>query len=239
MEKILKDTHTRARPLRLCAVDGPEWVAGLRQVRRSQWSRHDTRDTIPHRVNLKGVCVDGDPASGRSGKLSLEDPVHKLAPEVWFENRWEATDPVRVVHLLEHTTGWTTCTSENMPRMRRPDMGLREALDYDHHSRVSRWRPGTRMAYCNSGPAVAAHIVEKLTNQRFEDFVEQNLFRPIGMKTATYWPPPAGAATTLYHSDGKTPYPYWNILSSPVRARSTLPLETWRLMSSSISIAAW
>ena len=29
--------------------------------------------------------------------LSLDDPVHKLAPEVWFENRWEATDPVRVV----------------------------------------------------------------------------------------------------------------------------------------------
>ena len=40
------------------------------------------------------------------GKLSLDDPVHKLAPEVWFENRWESSDPVRVVHLLEHTTGW-------------------------------------------------------------------------------------------------------------------------------------
>jgi CubicO group peptidase (beta-lactamase class C family) len=40
------------------------------------------------------------------GKLSLDDPVHKLAPEVWFENPWESTDPVRVVHLLDHTTGW-------------------------------------------------------------------------------------------------------------------------------------
>lgn len=71
------------------------------------------------------------------------------------------------------------------------------------------------MAYCNSGPAVTAYIVEKLTNQRFEDFVEQNLFRPIGMKTATYFPPPAGTATTLYHDDGKSPYPYWNILFRP------------------------
>jgi len=24
------------------------------------------------------------------GKLSLEDPVHKLAPDVWFNNPWEA-----------------------------------------------------------------------------------------------------------------------------------------------------
>ena len=39
-------------------------------------------------------------------KLSLDDPVRKLTPEVWFENRWEASDPVRVVNLLEHTTGW-------------------------------------------------------------------------------------------------------------------------------------
>jgi hypothetical protein len=71
------------------------------------------------------------------------------------------------------------------------------------------------MAYCNSGPAVAAYIVEKLTQRRFEDFVEENLFRPIGMKTATYFPPPAATATTLYHNDGKTPYPYWNILFRP------------------------
>jgi hypothetical protein len=71
------------------------------------------------------------------------------------------------------------------------------------------------MAYCNSGPAVAAYIVEKLTNQRFEDFVEQNLFLPIGMKTATYFQPPAPATTFLYHEDGKTPYRYWNILLRP------------------------
>jgi hypothetical protein len=71
------------------------------------------------------------------------------------------------------------------------------------------------MAYCNSGPAVAAYLVEKISGQRFEDFVEQNLFHPIGMKTATYFPPPAARAATLYHSDGKTPYPYQNALYRP------------------------
>ncbi len=96
-----------------------------------------------------------------------------------------------------------------------PGMSLRDGLDYDHHSRTSRWRPGTRMAYCNSGPPVAAYIVEKLTGEHFEDFVQQNLFTPIGMKTASYFQSPTGAATTLYHDDGKTPYHYWNILLRP------------------------
>ena len=94
-------------------------------------------------------------------------------------------------------------------------MTLLQGLDYDHSSRTSRWRPGTRMAYCNSGPPVAAFIVEKISRQRFEDFVQQNLFSPIGMKTATYFEPASGTATTLYHEDGKTPYSYWHILERP------------------------
>jgi hypothetical protein len=73
------------------------------------------------------------------------------------------------------------------------------------------------MAYCNSGPAVAAYIVEKVTGQRFEDYVQQNLFNPIGMKTATYFKPNANAVT-LYHDDGKTPYSYWHILARPAGA---------------------
>ena len=74
------------------------------------------------------------------------------------------------------------------------------------------------MAYCNTGPAVAAYIVEKITGQRFEDYVTQNFFVPIGMKTATYFPSTAAPSTTLYHPDGKTPYPYWNIIYRPAGA---------------------
>src|SRR5262249_41532913 len=116
------------------------------------------------------------------GKLSLDDPVHKLVSELWFENPWESTDPVRVVNLLEHTTGWDDIHLREYAKDAPPSMTTLQGLDYDHHSRTSRWRPGTRFAYCNSGPPAAAYIVEKLTGQRLEDFVQQNLFNPIGMK---------------------------------------------------------
>ena len=74
------------------------------------------------------------------------------------------------------------------------------------------------MAYCNAGPAAAAYVVEKITGQRFEDFVQQNLFNPIGMKTATYFEPARGTATTLYHPDGRTPFPYSHIIMRPAGA---------------------
>jgi CubicO group peptidase (beta-lactamase class C family) len=215
IEKILKDTHTPGVSIAIVHRNGPEWVAGLGQADVAS-GRATSADTL-FRIGStsKAFASLSILLLADQGKLSLDDPVHKLAPEVWFKNPWEATDPVRVVHLLEHTTGWDDMHLREYAKDWPGTKGVKEALDYDHHSRISRWQPGTRMAYCNSGPPVAAYIVEKITGQRFEDFVQQNLFAPIGMKTATYFEPAPGTATTLYHSDGKTPYPYWNILLRP------------------------
>jgi CubicO group peptidase (beta-lactamase class C family) len=214
LEKILKETHTPGLSVAIVHRYGPEWVAGL-GIADVASGRATTADTL-FRIGStsKAFASLSILMLADQGRLSLQDPVHNLAPDVWFENRWEAGDPIRVVNLLEHTTGWDDMHLREYAKD-APGMTLREGLDYDHHSRTSRWRPGTRMAYCNSGPPVAAYIVEKLTGERFEDYVQQHLFLPIGMKTATYFQPAPGTATTLYHTDGKTPYRYWNILLRP------------------------
>ena len=215
LEKILTDSHTPGVSVAIVHKNGPEWVAGLGLADVAS-NRANTADTL-FRIGStsKAFASLSILMLADQGKLSLDDPVHQLAPEVWFENRWGSTDPIRVVHLLEHTTGWDDMHLREYAKQAPDTMTVREGLDYDHQSRTSRWAPGTRMAYCNSGPPVAAYIVEKLTGRRFEDFVQQNLFGPIGMKTATYFESAPGTATTLYHTDGKTPYSYWHILLRP------------------------
>jgi CubicO group peptidase (beta-lactamase class C family) len=217
LEKILADSHTPGVSVAIVHRDGPEWVAGLGKSNVA--ANQATTDETLFRIGStsKAFASLSILKLVNEGKLSLQDPVHKLVPEIWFENRWEATDPVRVVDLLEHTTGWDDMHLREYAKDAK-GMTLRQGLDYDHHSRASRWRPGTRMAYCNSGPPVAAYIVEKITGQRFEDYVTHNFFLPIGMKTATYFEQPSPQLTTLYHDDGKTPYPYWNILLRPAGA---------------------
>ena len=218
VEEILKDTHTNGVSIAIVHKNGPEWVTGLGMADLAG-NRAATADTL-FRIGSTSkafvslsilMLVD-------QGKLSLDDPLHTLAPEVWFDNPWESSDPVRMVNLLEHTTGWDDLHLREYAKPAPDSMRLREGLDYDHRSRTSRWPPGTRMAYCNAGPAVAAYVVEKITGQRFEDFVQQNLFNPIGMKTATYFEPAPGTATTLYHPDGKTPFPYSHIIMRPAGA---------------------
>src|SRR5258708_31122680 len=217
LEKILADTHTPGMSVAIVHREGPEWIAGLGKSNVA--SNHATEPGTLFRIGStsKAFASLSILKLVREGKLSLQDPVHQLIPEVWFENRWETTDPVRVVDLLEHTTGWDDL---HLPEYAKDAKGmtLRQGLDYYQHSRVSRWRPGTRMSYCNSGPPVAAYIVEKITGQRFEDYVTANFFLPIGMKTATYFEQPSPQLTTLYNGDGKTPLPYWNILQRPAGA---------------------
>lgn len=215
LEKILKETHTPGASVAIVHRDGPEWVAGLGKADVAS-ARPATPETLFRIGSISKTFASlAILTLVEQGKLSLDDSLHKLAPEVWFENPWESTDPIRLVHLLEHTTGWDDMHIREYAKDWPGSMGLKAAFDFDHHSRISRWRPGTRMAYCNSGPPVAAYVVEKITHQRFEDFVEQSLFRPIGMKTATYFQPPPQSSTTLYHDNGSTPYQYWNIIFRP------------------------
>lgn len=121
------------------------------------------------------------------GKLSLEDEVKNIVPEVKFENQWEENHPVRIIHLLEHTTGWDEIHLVEMVHNQDPPISLKDALEFHPHSRTSRWIPGSRMAYCNSGYAVAAYIVQKVTGLKYEDYVKESIFKPLMMTHSTFF----------------------------------------------------
>ena len=164
------------------------------------------------------------------GRLSLDDRLADLAPEIEFENPWEQTDPVRVVHLLEHTTGWDDIHLPEYAHNDPTPVTLKEALDYHPHSRTSRWKPGTRMSYCNSGPPVAAYIVEKLTGLDFEDYVQFNFFDPLGMDSATYRMNDAvlQRGATLYSNN--EPQDYWHISMRPSGSINASPRDMARFV---------
>jgi len=147
-----------------------------------------------------------------AGKLKLTDPVRQWVPDVAFVNPWEATDPVRLVHLMEHTSGFDDMHLREYA-LNDPAMTLDAALAYGASSRVCRWAPGERMAYCNSGPAVLAAVIEKVSGEPFEDYVQKNLFNPLHMEGASYFytPEVERRLAKLYRPDGVTPYPYWHV----------------------------
>ena len=154
----------------------------------------------------------------QDGRINLQDTLRSRVPEVDFNNPWESTDPIRIVHLLEHTSGWDDNAPEEAAWNPMPEPSRRVGLASYPRSRTSRWRPGTCFSYTNVGPAVAAYVVEKATGERFEDYVAQTWFKPLGMSSASYFDTPEVRSRLAmgYRPDGqKVPFHFENVIMRP------------------------
>ena len=149
IEKVLEETKTPAVGLALVNKDGPVWIAGMgkanieNNVDANENTMFRIGSTSKMFVSLAVLKLQEE------GHLNLHDRVRDLVPEIEFENQWEDTNPILVEHLLEHTTGWDDFHLTEYAHNDSVPVSLKEGLDFHPHSRISRWIPGTRMAYCN------------------------------------------------------------------------------------------
>lgn len=216
VEKIRVDTQTPAIGIALVTRDGPQWVAGLGLASLEQQIPADDNTLFRIGSISKMFVAIAVLKLVEEGRLNLDDKLQDLAPDIAFENPWEQTHPVRLVHLLEHTTGWDDMSLAEYAYAAASDaMSLKAGLDYRPASRTSRWVPGTRMAYCNTGPAVAAYIVEKITGKKFEEYVQEQVFTPLQMNSTSFY------YSKIYQQRGASlyvngkPQDYWNIITRP------------------------
>ncbi len=122
-----------------------------------------------------------------NGKLKLNDRIRDIAPEIPFDNHWEATDPVRVVHLLEHTAGFEDVQLNSMVDIskKKPVVGI-EALKAVSNSLTVRWRPGTMMSYSNPGYNVLGYMIEKISGMPWDKYLKENIFSPLNMHNSLF-----------------------------------------------------
>jgi CubicO group peptidase (beta-lactamase class C family) len=115
------------------------------------------------------------------GKLSLADDVTKFFPD--FPTKGRA---VTVEHLLTHTSGIKSYTSIPAWRaMWRKDMTVAELIDLFKNEPAD-FEPGAQWAYNNSGYILLGAIIEKLSGMTYEQFLQKNVFEPLGMKHTFY-----------------------------------------------------
>ena len=159
------------------------------------------------------------------GALNLNDYLKDLAPDVVFKNKWEATHPIQIKHLLEHTTGFDDMHLAEYAANAN-GWTLKQGIDFHSDNRYARWRPGLHTSYCNSGPPIVAHIIEKITGQDFEEYVAENIFQPLGMTQSNFINTPE-IATVLakgYNEAGEV-MPYWEISQRPAGSINSTMLE--------------
>ncbi len=121
------------------------------------------------------------------GKINLYARLQDVAPEIPFKNRWEATHPVRIVNLLEHTAGFDDMEFSEVYNLRdRYDFPLLDVFKRFQKPQIARWPPGTRMSYSNPGNAIAGYLIEKVTGKPFDQYIRDTFLRPLGLERADY-----------------------------------------------------
>ena len=164
------------------------------------------------------------------GRLNLKDKVRDLIPEIEFNNPWKDKYPIRIEHLLEHTTGWSYWHYAELGSDDPKPKTLREALDFYPKSRISNFVPGTRIRESNVGTAVAAYIVEKVSGLSFEDYIDKYFFKPIGMDNMTYLYSEQYKKLGAKLYDNGIKLNYFHILYRPAAALNGSPKDMARMV---------
>jgi len=120
------------------------------------------------------------------GKLKLDDELKKIAPEVPFQNKWENTNPVRIVHLLEHTSAFDDIKLNRMYSFDTTENSGIEMMLVHKHSMVCRWKPGERFAYSNPNYAILGYIIEKISGKPYNQYLTENILTPLGMMNSNF-----------------------------------------------------
>ncbi|MBI5497124.1 MAG: beta-lactamase family protein [Deltaproteobacteria bacterium] len=188
LTRIMAEEGIPGAAMGLLLPDGTEWTALLGYAD-LETRRPVTADT-PFRAGsiTKTVLGLGLLQLVEEGRLDLGAPVRTLLPDVAFTNAWEASQPLRLVHLLEHASGFDDSHPREFLQDGAPAPPLAEVLALAPVTRTSRWEPGTRHAYSNPGYTMAGLLLERLTGKPFEAHLADRVLRPAGMTHATLAP---------------------------------------------------
>ena len=147
------------------------------------------------------------------GKISLDDPVEKYLPEFKGqmvsrdENTPDNSDPGTMRKPRQEANAPSRLEPSNHPITIREILSHTAGLPFSSKLEAGGWdllplktrvasyaaeplqsQPGTEYSYSNEGLNTAARIVEVVSGMLFQDFLQQRLFDPLGMKDTTFWP---------------------------------------------------
>ncbi len=118
-----------------------------------------------------------------AGRIDLDKDVNAYLD---FEIRPYQGKPVTMRQLMTHTAGF----EEHGKRTIFEDLRFNISLgDYVKVQPRRIYAAGTTPSYSNYGTALAGYIVERTSKMSFDDYIEQRIFRPLGMAQSTFRQP--------------------------------------------------
>src|ERR1051326_1148371 len=128
--------------------------------------------------------------------------------------------PITLRNIMTHTPGFEEQIKDLINQEGAPMASLKQYLAEHIPERI--FPPGTTPAYSNYGAALAGYIVERVSGRPFNDYVAENIFKPLGMARSTFVQPLPPDLKPLmsgaYNLGSDKPKPFEVIAEAPAGA---------------------
>lgn len=188
------------------------------------------------------------------GKLSLTDEIGKYFPDYPQHSRH-----VNIEHLLTHTSGIKNYTElPNFGTVLTKDVSVNDAIAF-FKDFPPQFQPGSRFSYSNSNYFLLGSIIEKVSGISYSDFMRQQIFQPLGMRSTEIETASSLNATAVGYTQsrkGVTAVPYYSmswpfaagalrtsvddlvIWNSAIRTGSLIKRESWDRMATDYTLTS-
>lgn len=123
------------------------------------------------------------------GLISLDDPIVDYVPELReVYNPYGSMEEITVRQLMSHSAGFRAGTwpwAGGEPWHPHEPTEWSQLVAMIPYTRVE-FEPGSRYSYSNPGIVYLGRMIEKVTGDVFEAYIDKNIFRPLGMRRAYF-----------------------------------------------------
>ena len=117
------------------------------------------------------------------GKIDPHADIKKYIPDFSIRNLYDGEVPITVNHLLTHTSGlmidyYAHLTCEK----KQSNADLLSQLRNEYLC----FKPGSASKYSNIGYRLLGMMIEQVTGERFEDYLEKEVFKPLGLNNSFF-----------------------------------------------------
>jgi CubicO group peptidase (beta-lactamase class C family) len=163
------------------------------------------------------------------GKLDLDRDVNEYLD---FKIPAKFGKPITLRNIMTHTPGFEEQIKDLISEEAAPISTLKQHLVTHVPARI--FPPGTMPAYSNYGASLAGYIVERVSGRPFNDYVNENIFKPLGMMHSTFAQPlPAELKplmSTGYRLGSGKPKPFEIIEEAPAGGLAATAADLARFM---------
>jgi CubicO group peptidase (beta-lactamase class C family) len=163
------------------------------------------------------------------GKLKTEDLVSTYVP-----NAPAAWSKITIYHLLTHTSGIPSFTGFPEYEQFQTQPTTPEKLLAFFRDKPLEFEPGSKWNYSNSGYEVLGYVIEKVTGQTYQHFLDENIFKPLNMTDSGY---DSNSLVIPHHAYGYTPGPHGIRVAGYVDM--TVPYSAGALYSTTHDLLKW